>query len=294
MSDRIKFVSDELGLLFNPNKETSRIKKSVNLIKDEHLARARELEKQKDLKIELAKTKDLQEINKQLREELKSFQAKREDYAKLEALNKELKEQIKARALSIEDLNKKIEDYQNELQIKNDNTLKKDLEDIDNNLPIIDEKSILKQFTQDFIKETEVKPERKFNLKNTFKIVFKEELAIEPKKAEDLPFFNKLVLPLKKLIDIIKKQSQRILNLENKNKELECENRRLNKEILKLSSLNHTDIQIYKDEVKRNFALSEQNIIKTDYIPLKERNKENFEKVRKESKTHIKDNSIQR
>ena len=73
MSERIKFVSDELGLLFAPDQETSRIKKSVNLVKDEHLARARELETQKELKQELAKAKDLQEINKQLREELKEM-----------------------------------------------------------------------------------------------------------------------------------------------------------------------------------------------------------------------------
>jgi len=133
MSDRIKFVSDELGLLFDPNKETSRIKKSVNNIKDEHFARARELERQKDLKQELAKVNDLQEINRQLREELKSFQAKREDYAKLEALNKELKEQIKAKTLSIEDLNNKIEEYQKELQIKGNKAIKNNFKDVDNN-----------------------------------------------------------------------------------------------------------------------------------------------------------------
>ncbi len=57
MSERIKFVSDELGLLFAPDQETSRIKKSVNLVKDEHLARAREMETQKELKQELASFK---------------------------------------------------------------------------------------------------------------------------------------------------------------------------------------------------------------------------------------------
>jgi hypothetical protein len=39
MSERIKFVSDELGLMFAPG-ENSRVKKSVNQIKDEHLAAA--------------------------------------------------------------------------------------------------------------------------------------------------------------------------------------------------------------------------------------------------------------
>ena len=66
MSERIKFVSDELGLLFAPDKETSRIKKSVNLVKDEHLARARELEKQKELKQDKKKLKEeLEELKKE-------------------------------------------------------------------------------------------------------------------------------------------------------------------------------------------------------------------------------------
>src|SRR5574344_2601936 len=124
MSERIKFVSDELGLLFAPDQETSRIKKSVNLVKDEHLARAREMETQKELKQELAKAKDLQEINKQLREELKQAAATREDYAKLEQLNKELKEKIKEKDLTIDELNLKIDEYKQEKAPKtNENNL---------------------------------------------------------------------------------------------------------------------------------------------------------------------------
>lgn len=109
MSDRIKFVSQELGLLFAPEKETRRIKKSVNLVKDEHLARARVKEQ------ELAKTKDLQEINKQLRAELKEVGASRPDYAKLEQLNKELKEKIKLKDLTIEELNLTIEELKKDI-----------------------------------------------------------------------------------------------------------------------------------------------------------------------------------
>ena len=60
---------------------------------------------------ELAKAKDLQELNKKLREELKEQGATREDYAKLEQLNIELKEQIKAKDLTIDELNLKIDEY---------------------------------------------------------------------------------------------------------------------------------------------------------------------------------------
>src|SRR5574344_621256 len=124
MSERIKFVSETLGLAYSPDKTTSRIKKSVNLVKDEHLARARELEKQKELKQELAKTKDLQEINKQLRAELKEMGALRADYAQLEALNKELKEKIKLKDLTIDELNFKIDEYkQNKAPKTNENIL---------------------------------------------------------------------------------------------------------------------------------------------------------------------------
>ena len=119
MSERIKFVSDELGLLFAPDQETSRIKKSVNLVKDEHLARARELETQKELKQELAKAKDLQEINKKLREELKEIGASRADYAQLEALNKSLMEKVKARMKAILRRNNKPEKEQAKSNVLN-------------------------------------------------------------------------------------------------------------------------------------------------------------------------------
>src|SRR5574344_1703301 len=143
MSERIKFVSDELGLLFAPDQETSRIKKSVNLVKDEHLARAREMETQKELKQELAKAKDLQEINKQLREELKEMGALRADYAQLEALNKELKEQVKNKTLTIEELNNIINEYKQEKAPKrNENILN------DKSIPE-KEKEVLNQFTSD-------------------------------------------------------------------------------------------------------------------------------------------------
>ena len=92
MSKRIKFVSDYLGLDYSPGKDRH-IKKSVNQVKDEHLA------KQKDLKIEIAKA----------REELQKEKAVRKDYAALEELNKNLKNEVKQKTLTIEDLNEHIQ-----------------------------------------------------------------------------------------------------------------------------------------------------------------------------------------
>ncbi len=113
MSSRIKLVSDFLGLDYAPDAKTSRVKKSVNQIKDEHLARAKatqinqhqERAKQKDLKAEIA------ELRKQLQEQ----HATRKDYAQLEQLNKELKEQIKQKTLSYEDLQDRFNDFKEEL-----------------------------------------------------------------------------------------------------------------------------------------------------------------------------------
>ena len=45
MSNRIKFVSEELGLKFAPDKSTSKIHKSVHQIKDEHKSKAVQQEK---------------------------------------------------------------------------------------------------------------------------------------------------------------------------------------------------------------------------------------------------------
>lgn len=98
MSERIKFVSNELGLLFAPDKATSHIKKSVNLVKDEHLARARANEDKKKLKEELA---ELKKANNQFRAEMKDYDLLREDYKKQEDLNKQLQADLKASKIDL-------------------------------------------------------------------------------------------------------------------------------------------------------------------------------------------------
>lgn len=67
---------------------------------------------------ELAKTKDLQEINKQLRAELKEAAATREDYAQLEQLNKDLKTRVKNKDLTIQELNNIINEYKQEKALR--------------------------------------------------------------------------------------------------------------------------------------------------------------------------------
>ena len=222
MSERIKFVSDELGLLFAPDQETSRIKKSVNLVKDEHLARARELETQKELKQELAKAKDLQEINKQLREELKEMGALRADYAQLEALNKELKEQVKNKTLTIEELNNIINEYKQDKAPKTNESILND-KSIEKQ-----EKEVLGSLKDDF--QSELEANKKGLLGKSYEVKLKEEFSHSP-NVESLTLFMRVKKKLTNAYDIIKAQAIKILNLETENKSLKKENDKLSREL---------------------------------------------------------------
>ena len=77
MSNRIKFVSEELGLEFAPDSKTSRIKKSVNQVKNEHFSKAKEQQKynfremQKEItglkEISSEQKKELHHLNSQVK-----------------------------------------------------------------------------------------------------------------------------------------------------------------------------------------------------------------------------------
>ena len=127
MSERIKFVSDNLGLAYAPDKATSHIKKSVNQVKDEHLAKARTMEQVKEKESKLLKTtfdqllatkKDLAAAQAEVREKMKELGAAREDYAKLEQLNRDLKEKINEKDLTIEEMQDKFNSLKHSLEEK--------------------------------------------------------------------------------------------------------------------------------------------------------------------------------
>lgn len=113
MSSRIKFVSDELGLAYDP-KNRSRTTKSVNQIKDEHFAKARGQEKVRAVAV--AKIKDLNAEIAQLKQEMiDSKNASKEDYQVLRETNKELKVEIKAKNLTVDQLQHNIQELREEL-----------------------------------------------------------------------------------------------------------------------------------------------------------------------------------
>ena len=176
----------------------------------------------KSLKMELVKAKELQELNKELREELKQAAATREDYAKLEALNKDLKEKIKSKELTNEQLTKIIDEYKqgnapktNEI-ILNDKSIEKQ------------EKEVLGSLKDDF--QSELEANKKGLLGKSYEVKLKEEFSHSP-NAESLTLFMRVKKKLTNAYDIIKAQAIKILKLETENKSLKKENDKLSREL---------------------------------------------------------------
>lgn len=203
-------------------------------------------ELEKELNKELASSKDLQEINKQLREELKEMEALRADYAQLEALNKDLKEQVKNKTLTIEELNNIINEYkQNRAQKTNENILD------DKSIPE-KEKEVLNQFTGDLTisMQKEIKRElvtvktgllksedKELNIINEPNSLFQ---SIKKSFSNQFNILYELAKEKAKEFykDIIKSKDTEISELKEKNKELLNSNFTKDKKIEKLEEQN--------------------------------------------------------
>lgn len=177
---------------------------------------------QKELNKELASSKDLQEINKQLREELKEMGALRADYAQLEALNKELKEQVKSKTLTIEELNNIINEYKQDKAPKTNESILND-KSIEKQ-----EKEVLGSLKDDF--QSELEANKKGLLGKSYEVKLKEEFSHSP-NVESLTLFMRVKKKLTNAYDIIKAQAIKILNLETENKSLKKENDKLSREL---------------------------------------------------------------
>ena len=202
----------------------------------------------KSLKMKLVKAKELQELNKELREELKQAAATREDYAKLEALNKDLKEKIKSKELTNEQLTKIIDEYKqgntpktNEI-ILNDKSIEKQ------------EKEVLGSLKDDF--QSELEANKKGLLGKSYEVKLKEEFSHSP-NVESLTLFMRVKKKLTNAYDIIKAQAIKILNLETENKSLKKENDKLSRE-LREAELREAELEI-KELSKDKSELSPLN-----------------------------------
>ena len=234
------------------------------------------------LKQELVKAKELQELNKELREELKQAAATREDYAKLEALNKDLKEKIKSKELTNEQLTKIIDEYKqgntpktNEI-ILNDKSIEKQ------------EKEVLGSLKDDF--QSELEANKKGLLGKSYEVKLKEEFSHSPNAY-----------------DIIKAQAIKILKLETENKSLKKENdklsrelreaeleiKELNKDKSELSSLNSEKKETALDKLVTNYEKSKLEINKPNpkdktLEEILKSNPSNLEQATKDLKAYIK------
>ncbi len=252
----------------------------------------------KSLKMELVKAKELQELNKELREELKQAAATREDYAKLEALNKDLKEKIKSKELTNEQLTKIIDEYKqgnapktNEI-ILNDKSIEKQ------------EKEVLGSLKDDF--QSELEANKKGLLGKSYEVKLKEEFSHSP-NVESLTLFMRVKKKLTNAYDIIKAQAIKILNLETENKSLKKENDKLSRELREaeleikelskdkseLSPLNSEKKETALDKLVTNYEKSKLEINKPNpkdktLEEILKSNPSNLEQATKDLKAYIK------
>lgn len=206
---------------------------------------------------ELAKAKDLQELNKKLREELKEQGATREDYAKLEQLNRELKEQIKAKDLTIDELNLKIDEYKQNKAPKTNESILNDksihYRELEQNIAFKDDldKNLSNHIEQ---KELTIKTgligtekknldivDNKYNLRTSIISTFTKSIGdlYELAKEKAKKFYE----------DIIKEKDNEIKELKDKVKDLQTKTYTQSKTIEKLKEIN-TPIQ---DKNKNSF-----------------------------------------
>ena len=117
MSERYKFVAEQMQMKYAPD-ENRFVKKSIGQYKaDLSATRNAKLVMQKELELkhtkELQATKEqLKEANNQLRSYMKENGALRTDYAPLEAEKKLLEEKLKAKDLTIEEMESKFKEIE--------------------------------------------------------------------------------------------------------------------------------------------------------------------------------------
>src|SRR5574344_1897585 len=211
---------------------------------------------------ELAKAKDLQELNKKLREELKEQGATREDYAKLEQLNKELKEKIKEKDLTIDELNLKIDEYKQEKAPKTNEIV------LDDKSIPEKEKEVLNQFTSDLTTSMQKEIKRELVTVKTgllksedkeLNIINEPNSLFQSIKKSFSNQFNVLYELAKEKAkefykDIIKSKDTEISELKEKNKELLNSNFSKDKKIERLEEHN----KVLSTEILQQLSTKQQ------------------------------------
>jgi len=220
----LDFALNEVNKLFNlfgQNDITN-----FNQVKETILT-AKTLKKENtQLKAELAKVKDLKELNKQLREQLKAAGAKREQYAQLESYVKELKERVKAKELTIEQLKEQLQQMQEQLlsQLQGKD---KEIENLKKqNKELLQRNIYLKKQLQNT-----PKPQQKVIEKE--KIVYKEDTA-----------------KIRQLEKELEEQKRKNEELEQLLKQKDEEIEQLKEQLRELKNLRYIERKKHEDEIK--------------------------------------------
>ncbi len=170
----------------------------------------------------IAKVKDLKELNKQLREQLKQAHAGREQYAQLEAFVKQLKEQVKSKDLTITQLKEQMQHKEQELleqiqqlQDKN-NTLLQGNTNLNKELEQVkQENARLKEQVLQLQLQPKPEPEPKVVVKE--KIVYREDTQkIEQLKKE----LQEQKAKNEELLQLLKQKDEEIAQLKQQLQEL--------------------------------------------------------------------------
>ena len=212
LSNLQTFVANSLGMErgVNYTKEKKKAPKRLD-VREFKKQNKQKRENQKKLK-ELLKA----EISR-IREELKaSQQASKADYDTLNKLNRDLKQQIKEKQLNVEDLKKRIQEFQQNNQILRQNNEEKDkkIQDLQTEIKEIqkDKKTLMQMF--------------KDNLKEYEKVNEIAKEALEDAKVD----ITKEYSP----VGIVKFLKKKYFKLKSKVKSLFAENKKLKEENQKL------------------------------------------------------------
>lgn len=165
-----------------------------------------------DLKAELARVKDLQEINKQLRSELQEAGATRKDYALLEQLNRELREEIKIKSLTVKDLQEIVADYkQNSILLTP--TARTQSNEVDRSAEEVGERA-KKRLKRIFEDSTTIREEGL--IKKNYKLELAKQFTKKP-NTEETSFFKQVSAVIGDLTQKIEEQSKQNAHLQQQN-----------------------------------------------------------------------------
>lgn len=243
MSERIKFVSQELGLLFAPEKETSRIKKNVNQVKNEYHAKAKTQEKikynfremqQKITSLENASVEDKKELHK-LNSQVKNDKATIEElHSKISEYQEEKKEIVKA----LTPMFNKLKEEKKEVPQNAIKFIKFVDEELNNQKTLINSLKTQNNDLREELVQKEIKinsTAKQLTLKsNTIKILDSKNQVLESKlqKAENFIFniakqlgcensYKSIALAFDKTMEHAKKHIDRVKNLISKSQEMQ-------------------------------------------------------------------------